>query len=65
MSKVDDYRETLNKIDDWDNYLRSTSGLSSRRGIPLAPVEATQGAQALSLRHGHGLRQAESTLDLV
>lgn len=32
MSKVDDYRETLDKIDDGDDYLRSKSGLPSLRG---------------------------------
>ena len=32
MSKTDDYRETLRKLDDWDEYLRAESGLPGPRG---------------------------------
>jgi len=32
MSKVDDYRETLKNLDDWDDYLRAESNLPGPRG---------------------------------
>jgi len=32
MSKVDDYRESLKKLDDWDDYLRAESNLPGPRG---------------------------------
>ncbi|MBN1451293.1 MAG: HEAT repeat domain-containing protein [Anaerolineales bacterium] len=32
MSKVDEYRKTLEKLDDWDDYLRAESGLPGPRG---------------------------------
>ena len=32
MSKTDDYRETLRKLDGWDEYLRAESGLPGPRG---------------------------------
>ena len=32
MSKVDDYRKTLKRLDDWDDYLRAESNLPGPRG---------------------------------
>ena len=32
MSKVNEYRQILEKLDDWDNYLRAESGLPGPRG---------------------------------
>lgn len=32
MSKVDEYRETLKKLEDWDDYLRAESNLPGPRG---------------------------------
>ena len=44
MSKVDDYREILRKLDDWDDYLREESGLPGPRGnLELAHAAADLG----------------------
>jgi hypothetical protein len=44
MSKVDDYREILKKLDDWDEYLRTESGLPGPRGnLELAHAAADLG----------------------
>ena len=44
MSKVDDYRETLGKLEDWDDYLRAESGLPGPRGnLELAHAAADLG----------------------
>lgn len=44
MSKVDDYREILSKLDDWDDYLRAESHLPGPRGnLELAHVAADLG----------------------
>ena len=44
MSKVDDYREVLKKLDDWDDYLRVESGLPGPRGnLELAHAAADLG----------------------
>jgi hypothetical protein len=44
MSKVDDYREVLSKLDDWDDYLRAESGLPGPRGnLELAHAAADLG----------------------
>ncbi|MFL7867631.1 MAG: hypothetical protein AB8I58_02330 [Anaerolineales bacterium] len=32
MSKIDDYRKVLSKLEDWDEYLRAESGLPGPRG---------------------------------
>ena len=47
MSKVDDYREILNKLEDWDEYLRAESGLPGPRGnLELAHAAADLGDRA-------------------
>ncbi len=44
MSKADKYRETLRKLDDWDDYLRVESGLPGPRGnLELAHAAADLG----------------------
>lgn len=44
MSKVDDHREALKNLDDWDDYLRSESGLPGPRGnLELAHAAADLG----------------------
>lgn len=44
MSKVDNYREVLKKLDDWDDYLRAESGLPGPRGnLELAHAAADLG----------------------
>ena len=44
MSKVDEYREILKKLDDWDDYLRAESGLPGPRGnLELAHAAADLG----------------------
>src|SRR6266498_46218 len=44
MSKTDDYRETLRKLDDWIPFLRKNSGLPGPRGnLELAHVVAELG----------------------
>jgi len=44
MSKVDEYRETLGKLGDWDDYLRAESGLPGPRGnLELAHAAADLG----------------------
>lgn len=44
MSKIDDYRETLKKLDDWIPFLRKNSGLPGpRANLELANVVAEQG----------------------
>ena len=44
MSKVDEYREKLGKMDDWDDYLRAESGLPGPRGnLELAHAAADLG----------------------
>lgn len=52
MSKVDDYRETLNTMTDWDAYLLAESGLPGPRGnIELARAAADAGDEALFMRY--------------
>ncbi len=47
MSKVDDYREILSKLDDWDEYLRAESSLPGPRGnLELAHAAADLGDRA-------------------
>ena len=47
MSKVDDYREILSKLDDWDEYLRAELGLPGPRGnLELAHAAADLGDRA-------------------
>jgi HEAT repeat protein len=44
MSKVDEYRETLESLDNWDDYLRAESGLPGPRGnLELAHAAADLG----------------------
>jgi hypothetical protein len=44
MSKVDNYREILSSLDDWDDYLRTESGLPGPRGnLELAHAAADLG----------------------
>jgi hypothetical protein len=44
MSKIDDYREILEKLDDWDDYLRAESNLPGPRGnLELAHAAADLG----------------------
>jgi len=44
MSKVNDYRQILEKLDDWDDYLRAESGLPGPRGnLELAHAAADLG----------------------
>jgi hypothetical protein len=44
MSKTDEYREILKKLDDWDEYLRAESGLPGPRGnLELAHAAADLG----------------------
>ena len=44
MSKVDDYREILSKLEDWDEYLRAELGLPGPRGnLELAHAAADLG----------------------
>ena len=44
MSKVDEYRQILEKLDDWDDYLRAESGLPGPRGnLELAHAAADLG----------------------
>jgi hypothetical protein len=44
MSKEDEYREILKKLDDWDDYLRAESGLPGPRGnLELAHAAADLG----------------------
>src|SRR5215207_848069 len=44
MSKIDDYRETLKKLDDWIPFLRKNSGLPGPRGnLELAYAVAQEG----------------------
>ncbi len=47
MSKRDEYREILKKLDDWDEYLRAESGLPGPRGnLELAHAAADLGDRA-------------------
>ena len=51
MSKIDDYRETLKQLKDWDSYLLAESGLPGPRGnIELAQAVADLGDAALFTR---------------
>jgi hypothetical protein len=44
MSKVDEYRQILERLDDWDDYLRAESGLPGPRGnLELAHAAADLG----------------------
>jgi hypothetical protein len=44
MSKIEDYRQVLQSLDNWDNYLRKESGLPGPRGnLELAQVVADEG----------------------
>ncbi len=44
MSKIDDYRQTLKKLDDWIPFLRKESGLPGPRGnLELAYAVAEEG----------------------
>jgi HEAT repeats len=44
MSKIDDYRQTLKKLDDWIPFLRKNSGLPGPRGnLELAHAVAEEG----------------------
>jgi hypothetical protein len=46
MSKIDDYRETLKKLEDWIPFLRKNSGLPGPRGnLELAYAVAEQGSK--------------------
>jgi hypothetical protein len=46
MSKIDDYRETLKKLDDWIPFLLKESGLPGPRGnLELAYAVATEGTK--------------------
>jgi hypothetical protein len=47
MSKADDYREILSKLEDWDDYLRAESNLPGPRGnLELAHAAADLGDRA-------------------
>ncbi len=51
MSKIEDYRQTLRSLDDWEPYLLAGSGLPGPRGnIELAQAVADEGDEALFLR---------------
>src|SRR5512147_1747201 len=44
MSKIDDYRQTLKKLDDWIPFLKKESGLPGPRGnLELAHAVAREG----------------------
>ena len=46
MSKIDDYRETLKKLDDWIPFLLRESGLPGPRGnLELAYAVAEEGSK--------------------
>src|ERR1044072_1449835 len=46
MSKIDDYRETLKKLDDWISFLLKESGLPGPRGnLELAYAVAAEGTK--------------------
>ena len=51
MGKIDDYRQTLHGLIDWEPYLLAESGLPGPRGnIELAQAVADEGDEALFLR---------------
>jgi hypothetical protein len=52
MSKVEEYREALRKLDDWDTFLLRESGLPGPRGnIELGKAVAEEGNEALFRRY--------------
>ena len=52
MRKVDEYRNKLNELEDWDAFLLQESGLPGPRGnLELAQVVADEGNQALFERY--------------
>jgi HEAT repeat protein len=52
VSKMDEYRETLRKLNDWDSYLLKESGLPGPRGnLELAQVVADEGDPELFRRY--------------
>ena len=52
MSKMDEYRKTLQTLDDWDSYLLKESGLPGPRGnLELAQVVADEGNLELFRRY--------------
>jgi len=52
MTKVDKYRETLKKLEDWDSFLLRESGLPGRRAnLELAQAVADKGSEELFERY--------------
>ena len=51
MSKMEEYREALRALDNWDSFLLQESGLPGPRGnIELARAMAEEGDEELFLR---------------